>query len=542
MHNKKHIYSWSVPDIPKKQDCVLRYVVQRNALGHPDQTAAVFEDLTTWSNRELEKQAQAVGAGLRSLGLGKGDRVLSWMSSNSSSLSVWFGANWIGATYVPINPAYKGNLLSHVLENSKARVIVGSTHLIGNLADEDLSTMDYIVVCGENQIDSKDLSPNIISWDEMIERGTGVKDFDPELESWDEQSIIYTSGTTGPSKGVLSSYCHLATSSLVGFESHDSPNLRYLVTLPLFHMGGTIGVYGMLLLGRSFALSEGFSTQSFWRIVHDTRSTCCTLLGVMASFLLENEKCEYEKDNCLEWIILVPLLSNKDAFRNRFHVDIFTMFNMTEVSCPLVSERNPMAVGSCGIARNGVEARLVDEFDREVPPGTVGELIVRSNRPWSMTHGYHGLDSATAASWRNGWFHTGDGFRKNEQGQYFFVDRIKDSIRRRGENISSFEVESEVLDYENVVECAAVAVPSDLGEDDVMIVVATRTAKFSPRELISFLIERLPYFMIPRYIRQVPELPKTPTSKIKKAELRLQGITDDTWDREEAGISIKRPD
>ena len=173
--------------------------------------------------------------------------------------------------------------------------------------------------------------------------------------------------------------------------------------------------------------------------------------------------------------------------------------------------------------------------------GCAGELIIRTDRPWSLSHGYLGNPEATAAAWRNGWFHTGDGFRRDEEGNYFFVDRMKDAIRRRGENISSFELEAEICTHELVQEAAVVAVPSEMGEDEVLAVIATLPeTELKPAELIEYLIPRLPYFMVPRYIRMVESLPKTPTQKVQKHLLREQGLTEETYDREAEGVVIKR--
>jgi crotonobetaine/carnitine-CoA ligase len=218
-----------------------------------------------------------------------------------------------------------------------------------------------------------------------------------------------------------------------------------------------------------------------------------------------------------------------------------TAFNMTEISTPIVSGVNPTALGTAGKARAGVEVRVVDENDCEVAPGVVGELIVRTDRPWSMNHGYYKNPEATAAAWRNGWFHTGDAFRHDEEGNFFFIDRIKDAIRRRGENISSFEVESEVTQFGAVAEAAAIPVPSEHNEDEVMVVVSAAPGQVvAPRALFDFLEPRMAHFMLPRYIRIMDELPKTPTQKIQKNLLRAAGITNDTWDREAHGIKVRR--
>ena len=189
---------------------------------------------------------------------------------------------------------------------------------------------------------------------------------------------------------------------------------------------------------------------------------------------------------------------------------------------------------------SGFELRVVDDNDNELPDGQVGELILRAEQPWTLNHGYHKDPAATVVAWRNGWFHTGDTFRRDERGNFYFVDRKKDAIRRRGENISSAEVEAVVIEHDAIQECAAIAVPSQWGEDEVMVVLALKAGRdLAPEELLEYLTPRMAHFMVPRYLRYMTELPKTPTTKIQKTELRGQGITEDTWDREAAGIKIK---
>jgi crotonobetaine/carnitine-CoA ligase len=266
-----------------------------------------------------------------------------------------------------------------------------------------------------------------------------------------------------------------------------------------------------------------------------------TLLGAMIPFLMKAPPTPRDRDHCLRQAVMVPLAEDAAEFTARFGVDIYTVFNMTEISCPILSERNPDAPKTCGRVRAGFEARVVDDHDMEVPHGTVGELMVRADDPWTMNHGYNANPEATARAWRNGWFHTGDAFRRDEVGNFFFVDRMKDAIRRRGENISSFEVEVEIGAHPKVRETAVVGVPSEFGEDEVMAIVApVPGGEIDPVEIISFLTPRLPHFMVPRYIRFMADLPKTPTQKIEKHLLRQQGITEDTWDRERAGIRLKR--
>jgi crotonobetaine/carnitine-CoA ligase len=214
---------------------------------------------------------------------------------------------------------------------------------------------------------------------------------------------------------------------------------------------------------------------------------------------------------------------------------------MTEISSPITSEPNPQVSGTCGRARAGVDVRLVDDNDCEVPDGTVGEMILRTDRPWGMNHGYHKNPEATARAWRNGWFHTGDLLWRDSEGRYYFVDRKKDAIRRRGENISSVEIEIEVSAYDRVREVAAYGVDGAGGEQEVMIAVAAQPGEtVDPKALIEFLVPRMAHFMVPRYVRILDALPKTPTNKIQKVDLRKEGVTADSWDREAAGIRLKR--
>ncbi len=530
---------WRDPRIPDPSVSVLRPVLERWASLHPDKAFARFEDGSEWTWAETLEIARRSAAGLQALGVEQGDNVLSWLPNGPDALRIWFGLNYLGAVYVPINTAYKGRILEHVIRNSKARLLVVHSALADRLAGIDLGALGQAVVLrGEPPANGAALR-----W-----RGGSAIDGDaaslrPLLEPiqpWHNQSIIYTSGTTGPSKGVESSYLHLYSTSADPFPFLGGDD-RYLVTLPLFHVGGTVAVYSMLLRGASVAIVDAFRLDGFWRTVRETSSTFTVLLGGMATLLTKAPASDDDRAHGLRYALVIPLSEDPTTFRERFNCDVYTLFNMTEVSVPLVSERNPKTIGGCGRPRPGVEARIVDAFDCEVAPGEVGELIVRADRPWSLTHGYHDEPAATARAWRNGWFHTGDAFRRDGAGDFFFVDRMKDAIRRRGENISSFEVEAEVCSHPSVREAAAVAVPSELGEDEVLVaVVAVPGKDLNPEHLIHHLIARMPHFMVPRYIRIVAELPKTPTQKVQKNLIRAEGVTGDAWDREKAGIRVRR--
>lgn len=526
-------------DLPHRSKCVVPHILERRARETPDKVFVDFGNGETWTLAETRRRTLEVASGLRRLGVKAGGRVLCWAPDSAELLLAWFGINQLGAIYVPINIAYRGSILQHVVANAAAEVMIVHAGLLDRLSDIDLGGTRQIVVVG-----------GAVPADSMVRfHDAGAlfgQEIDPAVEEspaepWDPYAIIYTSGTTGPSKGVVCSYLHVWATGAKSLGPYARPEDRILLTLPLFHAGGTLGVTAALSEGCSVALTGPFDTAAFWDVVRRTGSTMCTLLGVMATFLLkQSPRCD-DADTPLRLINMIPLIEASDDFSRRFGCDVLTCFNMTEISCPLISDPNPSVTGACGRVRSGVEVRLVDEHDREVPIGTVGELIVRTDMPWTLNSGYWRNSEATAQAWRNGWFHTGDGFRRNENGDYFFVDRLKDAIRRRGENISSFEVEAEILAYPAIREAAAVGVRSNLSEDDVLAIVAPVPGEtIDPVALVRFLANRMPHFMVPRYVRVLSALPKTQTNKVEKHVLRSEGVTPDTWDREAAGIRLRR--
>ena len=527
------------PRVPNREDCVLRYLLDRFAKDRAHKAHLVFENGEAWSFAQVRGRTIAKAVGLRRLGVKQGDRVALWLPNGRDALIAFYAINYLGAVFVPFNTAYRGNLLAHVISNSAAKVLIAHPDLIGRLADIDRAALQRLVLTTRKS--GPDVGLPCTRFDDLDGDADALLPLDRPIEPWDTQSIIYTSGTTGPSKGVLSSYLHIFSNAgpeswpMVGSED------RYLTVAPIFHIGGMGPPFVMLARGASVAIVEQFSTDRFWDVVRTTESTVVFLLGVMATFLMKRPAAADDRQHKVRLAFMVPLTDDASAFKERFNIDVYTIFNMTEISSPIVSEANPTKRGTCGRVRPGIEVRLVDEFDCEVPTGTVGEMLVRADRPWSMNSGYNDNPVATAKAWANGWFHTGDAFRRDEEGYFYFVDRMKDAIRRRGENISSFEVETEVCAHPDVREAAAIAVPSELSEDEVMIVVAAVPGRTIDHVgLATFLMQRMPYFMVPRYIRVLEELPKTPSAKVLKAELRKEGVTSDTWDREAAGLRARR--
>ena len=526
------------PRVPPRERCVTRYLIDNFAAEKSTEAFAVFQDGEVWSYEQLREKVRQLAGGFHEQGVSRGDHVAVWMFDSKEAILTFFAINYLGAVFVPMNTAYKGQVLSHVLNVSDAKILVAHGQLLARLGEVDVAQIDKAISVGEGE-----LPPAIsgVDFSDVESTSSEPPELDRPIEPWDVQSIIFTSGTTGPSKGVLSSYLHIFTNAGPETWHFVTGEDRFLINMPIFHIGGMGVIFVMLCRGGSIAVMDGFDTEKFWPFVRESKTTAFFLLGVMTTFLLKQEPNDDDKNHDVRLAFMVPLTETCTEFYERFGIDVYTIFNMTEISSPIVSEPNPTKRGTCGKKRDGVDVRLVDENDCEVAPGEIGEMIVRTDRPWGMNSGYYKNPEATAEAWRNGWFHTGDCFRQDDEGYFYFVDRMKDAMRRRGENISSFEVEAEVVAYPSVREAAAYAVPSDLGEDDVMISVAPVAGKdIDPKDLVEFLGERMPYFMVPRYIRVLDELPKTPSSKVMKHVLRSEGVTSDSWDREMYDIKFKR--
>ncbi|HYT40036.1 MAG TPA: AMP-binding protein, partial [Acidimicrobiia bacterium] len=318
----------------------------------------------------------------------------------------------------------------------------------------------------------------------------------------------------------------------------------WLLDLPLFHMAAQAACAAALAAGAQIAVRSAPSLSNYWAVAKETGATIALGVSTMAAFLLARPPGPGDRDHRLRIMAMSPLPPDPPGFVERFGLQgMITAYGSTEVSAALVSPLGlPLRPGTCGVPRPGIEVRVVDEHDVPVPPGEVGELVVRTDRPWELSQGYVGDPAVTVAAWRNGWFHTGDAFRCDADGYYSFHDRYKDALRRRGENISSFEVERELLSHPAVAEAACVAVRSDLDVDDEVKVflVAGPGAALDLPDLVEFLAGRMAHFMVPRYYEVVDALPKTETMRVRKHVLREQGNSAATWDREAAGLRVTR--
>ena len=519
------------------ETCVVGRLLERRARAAPDAIAIIFPEGESWTWAELLRRSRDRAAGLQALGVGRDEVVLSWQPNGPQAVLTFFALNLLGAIYAPINVAYRGGLLQHVISNSGARLMIAHGALLERLTEIEAGALQMVAVIGDERPRLPGLT--LMAREALDGEGERLVPPEPPVAPWDTQMVIYTSGTTGPSKGVLSSYRHSYTAALE--FRNVGPGDRNFTALPMHHVGGVYGLLWALIHAGSVVMAQSFRTQDFWDIVRRHEVTTTGLLGAMAQFLLSQPASAEDRRHGLKSVIIAPYDEAAIRFAERFDVAVYTEFNMTELSVPLFTGPEAGPPGTCGKPRPGIEVRLVDEHDMETPLGAPGELVLRADDPWTMSHGYLNDPAATARTWRNGWFHTGDLFRRDAAGHYFFLDRAKDALRRRGENISSFEVESAILQHPQVREAAVVAARAEGAEDEVLAVVAPVPGSvIDPAELLAFLQPRLAHFMLPRYVRRLDDLPKTATHKVEKHLLRAQGVTADTWDREAAGVRVGR--
>jgi len=531
---------WTI-DLPPLAERTLAAVMARGVAVHPDKMAIRDADRVL-SYGALYEESLSVAAGFERLGVGRQQPVAMMLDNHVDIIRTWFSLGLTARIEVPVNTAFRGRLLAHVIANCGARVIVIEEHYADRLPPiaDALPALETVVVRGDPSKVS--LPPH---WKVMaLADLPGPAVAAPHVDPWDLIGIMYTSGTTGASKGVRAPHALAYQCATPDAWRHPASDDVNMITLPLFHIGAQwMGILGSLIGQASIVIMPRFSASNFWADAKRYDCTFAHVLGSIAEFLYRQPPGPGDTDHPIRNMAMAPVLPEVKDFIRRFGLNgVCTGYGMTEAgsitAVPIGAEAVP---GQIGWVRPDVEARIVDAHDQPVAPGEPGELIVRHRDPWSMMDGYHDMPEATVDVWRNMWLHTGDMVRQAKNGQLVFCDRIKDAIRRRGENISSFEVEREITEHAAVFECAVVAVPSETAEDEVKACVVLQPgAALDPADLIAFLVPRLPYFMVPRFIEFLPELPKTPTAKIRKHELRERGLTAETWDREVAGVVVTR--
>ncbi len=521
-------------------DLVLPNLIAKRAAEFPDR---VFMQQVTGGEmtyRQLRDKALRWAGGLAQLGVKRGDTVLVMLPNSFDAVAAWLAISWAGAMEVPVNTGYRGKILEYILNNSTAKVMITCTQFLERVdfVAPGLESLEQVLVTDSDHPPTGALK-SVASVAAKLENAAPIA---PEpLAHYDIATIVYTSGTTGPSKGVMMPWaqCHAMSTGCIPLDGMGEDDAWYS-PFPLFHMSGKLALYASVLFNGRFVIREAFSTRDFWPEVRKFKCTASLLIGTTMSFVASQPPSPEDRNHPLKRVLMAPMPADPEGFMQRFGVKICQVFNMTEISCPIWTQWE-LKGKSCGRLREGYEVRIVDANDEEVPVGTPGEIIVRAAQPWLLNAGYYRMPEKTVEAWRNGWFHTGDAGYVDAEGWFYFVDRKKDAIRRRGENISSMELEAMVCDCPGVQEAAAIGVPSELGEDEVKVVVTVRPgSNFEPRMLIEHLIPRVPRFMVPRYVEVMDALPKTPTEKVRKQLLRDSGINENTWDREKAGIVIPR--
>ncbi|RZS43113.1 crotonobetaine/carnitine-CoA ligase [Herbihabitans rhizosphaerae] len=483
---------------------------------------------------EVDQMADRVATGLAAQGIGTGQHVAVMLPNCADFLFTIFALSRLGAVAVPVNTAHQGELLRHVLASSDSSTLIidaAYAERVVPLTDR-LPGLGRVIVRGG--VD-RPLGKPTLPFAALL--AYGAEQVRGAVEFSDLQAIMYTSGTTGPSKGAMCSHALALTCAIDSLDYLDRWGKTIYCPLPLFHAAGLWdGVFAAMLGGGSIAVVERFRASRFWDDVRAFDAKVCMSVFSMIPILLNRPATPRDKDHPLETFYMGKSVLDAPLME-RFGVRSAETYTSTEAGIVTGSPYGQWRHGSCGTPNDRrFDVAVVDEHDNLLGPGEPGELVVRPKQPYVITTGYYGAPEATAEAFRNLWYHTGDRGYRDEDGYYFFLDRMKDAIRRRGENISAFDLECEVNLHPDVLECAATGVPSELEDEDVKLTVVLREGTtLAPEELVAFCEERLPRFMVPRYVEYVDALPRTPTDKVAKYKLKEQGdhgLTETTWDRE----------
>ncbi|HEV2519213.1 MAG TPA: AMP-binding protein [Thermoplasmata archaeon] len=520
----------------------LASLVREKAVKNGERVAARF-DQRSLSYRALDEASDRVAAGLVRAGLNPGDRVAALLFNGPEFLELWFGAAKARLVLVPLNTGLKGELLRYELADSEPRATVVDARLWATYAAARPGAAP-----AEWRVDPGGVAPSdATEGREFAELETSSGTVPRELPSPSEAcEILYTSGTTGPPKGVVIPHEKvLATSREIGLRSRLEGGSVLFTALPLFHCNAQeMTTITALLNDLTAAYDERFHASRFWESAQRFGATHVSLLISMVNVLFKQPESPYDRSHRVRTALTAGTTrSIWREFEARFGVTVLELYGMTECGCTtLMNPPEAIRVGSVGTPLGFVEAQVVDDLDRPIGPGVRGELVVRPRAPFTMFLGYHRKPEETVRSWQNLWFHTGDYVTRDADGYYYFVDRKKDVIRRRGENLAPYDVESALNRHPAVFESVVIGVPSPLGEEDVKAFVRLRDgAQASPRELFVFAIEQLPFFMVPRYIEFIAEIPKTANQKAQRFALR--GRTGgEVHDREALGISVRKPE
>lgn len=492
---------------------------------------------------DLARRAAEVAGALSSIGVAPGDRVATMLDPGPVYVATWFGSAWCGAIEVPVNTDFKGAFLQHVLRESGASVLVVDARWLDRLDGLDLPDLRHVVaVGGGDPATAPSAGFAVSAFGDVVSAATPLGPV--ERAEHDPVYVMYTSGTSGPSKGAIHSNRSALWNAFAWLDVLElaDDDVAYSM-FPLFHVTARSAVVtSTIWAGGEVALRNGFSASRFWGDIRASGATFFAYMGSVVHLLWSAPPLDVDADHRVR-VAFGAAAPPKviDQFEARFGLRLIEVYGSTELglaTAPRPGERLRGAMGSeCG----HLELQIHDEYGRRVATGAAGEIVARPRTPHAMFQGYWASPEATVTALRHLWFHTGDRGFVREDGNLVFVDRIKDTIRRRGENISSFEVEQAVQGHPGVVEAAAYAVPSDIAEDEVAVAVVLRAdATVSANDLFHYCIEHLPRFAVPRYVRFVERLPKTPSQRVQKFKLRDDGVTADAFDRQALGIRVPR--
>ncbi|MCW4355208.1 AMP-binding protein [Hoyosella sp. YIM 151337] len=494
----------------------IRFAIDHAASTSPDAPALVFEG-RTYTNQELRSAALIRLGAIQRRNVDRGLPVLVMLNNTDEAVITWLALALGGYTEVPVNTAVVGETLAHLCTDSGATTIITEAEFVERLPKVAAGrVLDVLLIPATGSADASD---GRLLIDDVGRPGAPVARGEMDLAA-----VMYTSGTTGPSKGAQLTERHAFTyaesvAQILDLQRGDV----YYAPLPLFHIAGRWAVvYASLQRGACTVLVRRFSISSFWRDVRHNDVTVTFLLGAMAQFLLNGAPSPEDATNPLERVLMVPLIEGLDEFRSRFGVRVVTCFASTEANVPLASGWDVGVEDGAGQPRPGFTLRLVDEAGVDVAPGQRGELLVATDEEGMYLTGYINNPEATAHALADGWLHTGDVFVCDRHGRYHFVDRLKDALRKRGENISSFEVEREVRSHPAVLECAVVGIASEHSEEDVVAFVELDPDidSVSAQDIRDHVRARAPKFLVPDHVFFVSAFPLTPTGKIQKFELR----------------------
>lgn len=504
--------------------------------------AAKYENATfirhaeeSLSYRQFDDTVSAWSAGLHNLGVER-EFVAVMMPNSVETLVTWFAINRNGSAYAAINTGLKGKGLRHVLTSTKCTTLVIDSAYLDQFSavSAECQRIERLIVRGDVQRARK-LFPTleIKSWDDTL--GTTSEVSRVSVGTTDSSMVIFTSGTTGLAKGcVLSHRTIIRTASLFSDVAGFRPDDVLYCPFPLFHIDATHQtVIPALLNGSVAAIAPRFSVSKFWTDIRHYEATVFDFMGSTLAMLWNQPEKPDDADNPARLGWGVPMPAFAPEFEKRFGVELVSGYGLTEATPILFQPRDwDGPKESCGVPVWPFEVALLDELDNPVQGGEIGEFAVRSELPGMIFDGYLGLPDETLSASRNLWFHTGDLGRCDANGHYYFEGRKSDYIRRHGENISAQEVEEVFNEHPGVSECAAVAVPSDLGEDEVKVyLIPAEEVELDPAEVIEFVRSRIASYMLPRYVEIRKELPRTPTAKIQKQILRAEGVGNDAWER-----------